>query len=132
MSWSRGCKIVVDTNVFVSGLLFGGRPGRVLELINQGKVTLVTSPEIEAEVLSKLEKFGVGSGVIDGIIALFRHGSERVLPIRKLKLSRDVKDDIFLETAMESGADFLVTGDKDLLVLKKIGKTEIVRPAEFI
>lgn len=132
MSWWQGCKLVVDTNIFVSGLLFGGKPGKVLELISQGKIKLVTSPEIEAEVLSKLEKFGVESVVIDGIIALFRHGSERVLPIRKLKLSRDAKDDIFLETAVESEADFLVTGDKDLLVLKKIGKTEIVRPAEFI
>lgn len=132
MGWCPGCKVVVDTNVFVSGLLFGGKPGEVLDLINRGKVVLVASPEIEAEVLSKLEKFEVGGDVYAGIAALFEYGSEKVLPVVKLKVSRDQKDNIFLEAAAESAADFLVTGDKDLLVLKKIGETKIVRPAEFI
>ncbi len=128
MSWWPRYKLVVDTNVFVSGLLFGGKPGRILEFINQELVTLVTSPEIEAEMLRKLEKFGVGDNVLDGITALFEYGSERVIPVVKLKISRDLKDNIFLEAAAEAGADFLVSGDKDLLVLEQIGKTKIVRP----
>lgn len=49
-----------------------------------------------------------------------------------VELSRDAKDNYLLALAMDAEADYLVTGDDDLLVLERIGKTKIVRMAEFV
>lgn len=134
-------RVVVDTNVLVSGL-FGIKnspSSKILKAIRNQKIILVTSPVILKEVedvinrkkiikvtkMSKkeqrsfLDKLIARSDVTEG-----QQASKRI--------GRDVKDDKFLSCAYEAKADYIVTGDEDLLTLKKYEGTKIVTPREFI
>ncbi len=125
-------KVVIDTNVFVSGILWGGNPEKVLRLVKESKIELVTSPETEFELLSKLKKFKVSNSLIENLISILEFKTIRFLPQKKLNITRDKKDNIFLELAWEAKADFIITGDRDLLVLKKFKKTLIIKPKQFL
>ena len=65
MPWLNKPKVVVDTNVFVSGVLFGGNPEKILRQVSQRIISLVISPDIKAEILRKLEKFEVGEADLE-------------------------------------------------------------------
>lgn len=132
MIWSSKPRVVVDTNVFVSGLLFGGNPGKILEAIKNRRLELVISPEIEVEILEKLEKFNLPKRQIEGWKQLLENTAVLVIPRRQVSVSRDAKDNKFLAVAEEAQVEFLVTGDKDLLVLETFGKTVIVTPRQIL
>lgn len=132
MTWSSKPRVVVDTNVFVSGLLFGGNPGKVLEAIKDKMLELVISPEIEVEILEKLEKFGLSERQIKAWKQLLENTAMPIIPQRTVLASRDMKDNKFLAAAVEANVEFLVTGDKDLLVLGLFEKTVIVTPRQML
>lgn len=132
MIWSSKPRVVVDTNVFVSGLLFGGNPGKILEAIKEKKLELVISPEIEVEILEKLEKFGLAERQIKDWKQLLENTAIPIIPKRPVQASRDTKDNKFLAAAGEANAEFLVSGDKDLLVLGAFEKTAIVTPKQML
>lgn len=132
MTWSKKPRVVVDTNVFVSAVLFGGIPAKVLEIIKQKKAVLVVSPEIEVEIISKLEAFSVPQQLIEDVRFVLEEEVIKTVPKRKIKVCRDPEDNMFLEAAAESLANFLVTGDKDLLTLKTFKTTLILPPRLFL
>ena len=80
-----------------------------------------------------IQKMKVESALADEIIAELRNEFELVeaKPLSK-RVCRDADDDLVLATARESKADVIVTGDKDLLVLKEFQKTKILSPRQFI
>ena len=92
-------KAVVDTNVFIPGLIFDGLPLKVIEAIQNKKVLLVTSAEIELEILLKLAKFNYGQENIVDLKQQFEKGALRVVPKSKVDICRDLKDNKFLEAA---------------------------------
>lgn len=132
MIWSSKPRVVVDTNVFISGLLFGGNPGKILEEIKEKKLELVISPEIEVEILEKLEKFGLAERQIKDWKQLLENTAIPIIPKRPVQVSRDTKDNKFLAAAGEANAEFLITGDNDLLVLGSFEKTAIVTPKQML
>ena len=132
MNSSRKFKVVIDTNIFISGILFGGNPLKVLRFWQKGKIELVISPELEAEILRKLKAFEASEELLTNWKKLIEENSILVLPRGKIKLSRDPKDNFLLAAALEAKADYLITGDKDLLILGKIGVTKILKPTQFI
>lgn len=132
MTWSRRPKAVIDTNVFVSGILFGGNPELVLKAVKDHELELVVSPKIEAEVLIKLRIFQAPVVKIEEWKRNFENKSIMVKPVKQPRLSRDAEDDVFLAVATEAKADFIVTGDKDLLVLHPFGKIAIVTPKVMV
>lgn len=134
-------KVVIDANILVSAA-FGGKPLEVV-IRAMGVHEVYMSREIEQEltgVFSKLsgkltgEQLAFVRGKIDELIgaATLVNVSERVI------LSRDAKDDHYLSLCREIEAEFLVTGDKDLLDIptsllgKKGIKTRIVNPHQFL
>ena len=127
---------VVDTNVFVSGLLKGGTTLPVLLTFRRGLLQLVTSgPLLDElfEVLSreKFRSFFDRSEIIE--LRLLIEQKANIVEIeKKVVLCRDPKDDIVLECAVAAEADFIVTNDEDLLVLGEIGKTKIVSSLSFL
>ncbi len=125
-------KVVIDTNVFISGAVFGGNPGRILKLIEDDKIQVVVSPPIELEILIKMAKFSVSKEVVSSLKALLEQRAILVVPVKKVTVCRDPKDNMFLEASLESGADILITGDKDLLEMKEFKGTKILTPAEFL
>jgi putative PIN family toxin of toxin-antitoxin system len=135
-------KVVIDANVIVSSL-FGGTPRKAF-LMALRSCDIYVSPEIRMELtclLDELEK-KLGSARIRRlrsiVLNLISHAKE-VIPAKKVELSRDHKDNAYLSLCLKARADFLLTGDKDLLEipsreLKSAGlnRLKIVSPERFL
>ena len=117
-------RAVIDTNILVSGLLWRGPPRSVLEFAQSGTLTLVSSEVLLQElsaVLQRpkfaaiLQRFNVpASALTEQVARLCELVSPAALPA---PVSRDKDDDHVLACAVAGRCDFIVTGDKDLLVL---------------
>lgn len=128
-------KIVLDTNVFVSGIFWGGPPSDVLDLWQQGKITLCITPDILEEYIcvgKRLTKKYPGVD-INPFIELVTIYGYMVPDIKLLKpISRDPDDDKFISCAISAKAKVIVSGDKDLLDLASYNKIDILTPKKFI
>jgi len=78
------------------------------------------------------DKYGLASEDIETIVALILLRGEAVVPTRRITISRDPKDNMFLEAAVDGGADTIVSGDDDLLELEAFEGIPIVTPVEFL
>lgn len=128
-------RIVCDTNVIVSGILFGGHARQILHLASRGRVTNCISDDIlhEAEDVLLRPKFKLSPQQVIAIIALFRDTFELVYPAQKLKVVQsDPDDDRILEAAVEAQADIIVSGDNHLRSLGLWRGIRILSPAEFV
>jgi uncharacterized protein len=127
-------RIVVDTNVIVSALVFGGLPRRVFEAVEAGRCELYYSAETENETRRVLrDKFGWDEDRLDRYLpALWRLG-ERVTPRRRVDAVKDDPDDNrILECALAAGADVIVSGDSHLLRLTAHEGIAILTPRSFL
>lgn len=119
-------RAVLDTNTIVSGLFWGGLPGLVLRAAADEKYTLLLSPEIILELTEVLarEKFtrqrtALGK-TVDEMIVELQSNAERVIASTILPSTvRDPDDIQILACAVGGKANYIVTGDVDLLVLKR-------------
>jgi len=127
-------RVVIDTNVWISGLVFGGRPGEILQLFVDDKVRVVVSEELISEVRRKiLHKFPLFTPKLKLLGASLRLDAEMVqLGNQEVRISRDPKDNMFIETSLAGECDFIISGDRDLLVLKCVQRIRIVTPNEFL
>ena len=134
---------VVDTNLFVSGLINrSGSPARLVEALRQGAFTLAVSEQLHTEYKRVFprpkftHKFGVTEQEIAEFLFLIGTNSRRVTPVRRLPLKvRDNKDAKVLAAALGGKAGYLVTGDDDLLSLRDdpgLGELKIVMVTEFL
>jgi putative PIN family toxin of toxin-antitoxin system len=129
-----GLRVVLDTNVLVSGLAYPASiPGRILSAWRQGGVDLVLSRYILDEtirVLPRLSRITLSSSEIRDLADSFLFLAEVVEPCAEEdERLRDQADQLVLGTLRAANADYLVTGDKDLLALA--GLYPIVTPAVF-
>ena len=127
-------RVVLDTNVLVSGLAYPDSvPGRILGAWHQGALGVVLSRYILDEmvrVLPRLKRIKLSSAEIRDLGDSFMFMAEIVEPRGKLeKALRDRADAPVLQTLQAAQADYLIIGDKDLLVLA--GKYSIITPASF-
>ena len=134
-------RVVIDTNVLISNL-FGIKNSpsfQILLALRSQKIILVTSPIILAEVeevisrerIIKRTKMSVDerADFLDKLI----ERSDITAGKQLLQLvGSDVKDDKFLACGFEAKADYIITGDEDLLVLKEYKGTKIITPREFL
>ena len=120
-------KVVIDTNVVLSGILFGGIPALLLDAIQNQKFIFCTSEQNYEEVLDKLTyKFLVDKAILNDVATLFSYGVFYV-PIIKVDFPHDPKDAYLLELAQTCDANYLITGDqKHLLPLKAWKTTKII------
>lgn len=128
-------RAVIDTNVFVSGIFWKGPPYQVLQAWAKGRFKLVVTAEILTEYERILEELGMKYGARDftKIMDLVRLYGDVVNPIHFAKpVCRDHDDDKFLTAAVSGKAAFLVSGDKDLLVLDGFRGVKIIKPKQFI
>jgi putative PIN family toxin of toxin-antitoxin system len=129
-----GVRVVLDTNVLVSGLAYpGSLPGRILSAWQQGGLDVVLSRYILDEmirVLPRLPRIALSSSEIRDLADSFMFMAEMVEPSAELdERLRDSSDQLVLGTLRAARADYLVTGDKDLLALGAL--YPIVTPALF-
>jgi len=126
-------KVLVDTNVLISAFVFGGNAERVLEkVLALGDV--VCSVFILDELTRVLtKKFAVPAEKVTRILDTLNQIVVMIEPNSPLPdVCRDPDDSNILQLAASSNADFIVTGDKDLLTLGAFGRTQIVSPATFL
>ena len=126
--------IVPDTNVLVSGSTVPhGNPAFILNSWRSEKVQIITSLEILAEFQRvMLEKFNAPQNEVEVLNAFFIWKGKVVEPKQKFNvIKEDPTDNKFLEAAIEGNADYIVSGDKDLLRLKNFMEIQIISPAEM-
>lgn len=132
MDWSTRPRVVLDANVFVSGIVWGGNPEKVLKLWQGGEFWLFISPSNLLEILEVLSRFKVQPEIIRKLKISIENHATKVVPRSRFKICRDPKDNQYLNLCFDCRADYLVTGDKDLLVLKEFKETKILNPKKFL
>lgn len=127
--------IILDTNVLISALVFGGKPKMILEAAIQGTLQMALSQPISDELEGVLagEKFRypnkVTRVILDELIAI----SHVVTPAKRVNIIQsDPADNRILECAVAADAEIIVSGDTDLLTLKEFSGIAILSPAEFV
>lgn len=128
-------KVVPDTNVFISALLFGGVPFQIIELAREKKIALLTSSDILYELASVLQvKFKYPRKMALDIISEIKRLSGVVFTKTKIdEIKRDPADNKILECAFDGKADYIVTGDKKhIRPLNQYRGIRIRLPQEFI
>lgn len=127
--------ICLDTNVLISGVIWKGHPGQILDSWIDGHFEIIASAPIIKEYEINLEELGVKFGVsnLSYWLSLIREKIHVIdFPPFKEKWCRDADDDKFIACALACNADFLVTGDKDLLVLNGRFSFPIIKPRMFL
>jgi len=128
-------KVVIDTNVFVSGLTFKGKPREVLDLIWRGDIEACISSFIFKELEETLKKdFSWDRDQIKHTIEKIKAKTILIQPKNKVSVIKENDDDNrILEFAIEGRVQYLISGDrKHLLPLKEYQGTKILSPAEFL
>ena len=128
-------KIVLDTNWYLSASINRKSRRTLYKIITDPDFTIFYSKELLQEYQEvigrpKFQKIISETHVLRFLSLILPKLIETQITTR-VELSRDVKDNYLLAIALKSDADYLVTGDDDLLVLKKIGNTKIVSLSEF-
>lgn len=131
-------RLVLDTNVVVSGLIWGGVPRRLLDLARDGYLSLFTSNVLLDELADVLarEKFAPLLASQRITPALLMQGysilAKSVTPQGIQRTVRDPKDDAVIATALVAQAEAVITGDNDLLVLHPWQRIQILNPAQAL
>lgn len=127
--------VILDTNVWISGLFWKGVPGGITDKIYSHELTTCFSLETYKEWEKKVRLLAEITNCFP-IYLQYKKFLQKyaffVFPKEKIDICRDSKDNKFLEVATTSSAELLITGDRDLLILKKFGKTQIISPIQFL
>ena len=132
-------RVVLDTNVLVSGLLWRGPPHELIQQARSGRMTIVSSTDLLVEfgAVIRRRKFRPALGRsrtdVDRLLREVRHLVEivRLTPALEV-ISRDPDDDVVLAVAVAARADLIVSGDIDLLILRSYRGIPIVDPASAL
>jgi uncharacterized protein len=128
-------RAVADTNVYISGIFWPGLNRMVLNLARHDVLSLYASPQLLEEFSRTLKgkKFRLSDAqtdvIVKDLIEFTFPGRESAVSIPNL---RDPRDLFLCSLAVGSAADYLITGDQDLLVLKRVKKTKVVTPRAFL
>jgi uncharacterized protein len=136
-------RIVLDTNVLISGMLTPGRaPARLLAMILSGRFKLVISPQIIEEIQRVLEYPGIiklmkkrkleSKDLAEAVWRILRVAQITPGVLNIQGIAADPANDIFLACAEEGRADFIVSGDHHLTDLKDYQGIRIMAPAAFL
>jgi putative PIN family toxin of toxin-antitoxin system len=126
-------RAVLDANIYVSAIEFGGKPRRVLDWIRQGNLQLLISIPLRLELERILKsKFGYDSAKLEFTASTLWRDAEWISPTRRIALCPDETDNRVLESAIEGKASFIVTGDRHLLDLAPIPGLTILTAGAFL
>lgn len=128
-------KVVADTNVIFSAMFWRGNESKVLELSEEGKIKLLTSPALLDELRRVLmhKELKLNERTVGENVQYVLSTAELVSPRRIIKvIHEDQSDNRVLECALEGGAKYIISGDKHLLRLKEFKGIKILRAREFL
>ncbi|MGD2249056.1 MAG: putative toxin-antitoxin system toxin component, PIN family [Candidatus Methanofastidiosia archaeon] len=129
-------RVVLDTNILVSGIFWRGNPYKILQTCFQNKLSLIISPAILEElqdVLRTEKKFELTKNDISSYMRLLISHSTLIEPVQTIDAIKDDPDDnMILECAAEGKADYIISGDKHLLSLNEYSGIKILSAREFL
>lgn len=133
-------RVILDTSVIVSALLSRSpnHTKNILEMAQKPLIELVSSYDSIAELKNTFSDTTIkkhpnyNSNKLGRFLAWYIYNTKQFSPDIKLDICRDSKDNKFLELAVISRAEFIISNDLDLLVLKTFQGIQIVKPVDFI
>ena len=128
--------VVLDTNVIISALLFGGTPGKLIHLRKTGTIQPFISKQMVDELLKVLTypKFALNEAEIHYLLyaEILPYFEVIKMAAGPVIIESDPSDDIFLRCAVAASAAALITGDKHLLTLKSFEHIPVLTPSQFL
>ena len=132
-------RVVIDTNIWLSGLLWGGVPDQILQLVEQGQIEAIGSEEILDELQRILQRLKLQKRLkqleitADSVMLAVRQVMT-IVRVERLEVSglRDPKDAIIIAAAVSGNANLIITGDQDLLVLREFSGIQMLSPRDFL
>ncbi len=128
-------KLVLDTNVLVSSFISAGPPRLILNRIRDRLDLLCVSAPILEEYFTVLGRVGVSESLLASLMSFFQDPDHMLLAIPSQRVEvihDDPSDNMFLECAIEAQADYLISGDRHLKILKSFRGIEILTPREYL
>jgi len=128
-------KIVLDTNVFISGIFFSGPPSEILKAWNKNKFQIALSKEILDEykrVAYELSSKFPGVGILPIIKLIKTNGKFVDTQHVEITVCEDPDDNKFIECAIASDCEIIVSGDKHLLKLVAYEGISVLNPRDFV
>ena len=125
----------VDTNVLISGILFGGTPGQIVTAASEGLFTLALSPPIieELEQVLLRPKFGLNPEAVRILVDDIESAALIVQPRRSHRvIPEDPDDDAIVDCAVEAHATYIVSGDAHLTDLSLVAGIDVITPTQFL
>ncbi|TVR61314.1 MAG: putative toxin-antitoxin system toxin component, PIN family [Spirochaetaceae bacterium] len=127
--------VTVDTNVLVSGVFFGGIPGKIVEAAREGAFTLVMSPPLLTELRTVFArpKFGLDPDAVRLLTADMESSATIVYPRKRHRVvTGDMDDGAVVDCAIESGSECIVSGDSHLTDMGVAEGIRVVTPRQFV
>jgi len=126
-------KIVIDTNVLVSGLIWGGRPGEIIELVITQEIETYASEKMMFEYFRILEKLTKNNTSLINQWKMFLLDTITIIETNEsITECSDPNDNMFLECAIASDAKIIISGDADLLSMSPFRTVEILNVTDFL
>ena len=125
--------IVIDTNVVVSAMFFGGKPRQLIDLLVTHRIDAFVSSEIVTEYQETVTELcsKYSSKPVQLPLSTIIAAMTSIEPESDIRICRDPDDNKFLNCAIDSKCTYIVSGDKDLLSIVKYENVQIVTVAEF-
>lgn len=128
-------KVILDTNLWIS-FLISKKYNAIDNLLDNGDIIFIFSEESLEEFVTvarrpKISRY-ITEDALSEVLSLFNKYGKLINVVSEIDLCRDPKDNFLLNLAIDSNADYLVTGDSDLLILKQIKNTSIINWNDFL
>lgn len=127
-------RVVLDTNIIVSAIIYAGKPRQIMDFTLTQQIAAVVSPILLAELIEVLtKKFQLTGQYLEEIEQEIKTDFEIVYPSQILAVVKNDEDDNrVLEAAMEGKCHYIITGDKHLLDLGNFKGIQILTPSQFL
>ncbi len=127
-------RVVIDTNIYISAIFWGGKPRQIVDMGRDGHIFIFTSLDIEKEIGDRLAvKFHLAEDEVSRIMLDFGTLTIPIKPTKKISFIKDdPDDDKFLECGIACQANYIVSGDSHLQRAKEFEGIKILSPSDFL
>ncbi|MEK7165304.1 MAG: putative toxin-antitoxin system toxin component, PIN family [Patescibacteria group bacterium] len=126
-------KVILDTNILISAIGFGGKPRKILQLVLNKQIQAITSPVLMVEFQDIIfKKFPLLAEKCEKIQILIKRKTKLVNPKVSLHILKDEPDNRVLEAASTGQCQYIITGDRELLQLRNYKRIKILNADQFL